>query len=302
VLCQVQPDLRIINLETSITRSTDFLPKGINYKMNPGNAACLTAAGIDCCVLANNHVLDWGRAGLTETLETLWKAGIATAGAGRIAAEAAAPAIHELGRGRRVVTFAFGSTSSGIPVGWAAREHTPGVNLLEETDWQTVATDLRRLKRPGDVFVASIHWGGNWGYEIPPQQMRLAHRLVDEAAIDVVHGHSSHHPKGIEVYAGRPILYGCGDFLNDYEGIEGYAAFRGDLAVMYLVSFDASAGRLARLEMTPLRMRRFRLDRASREDARWLRNTLDRECAKLGTRVEATEDDRLRLGFADPSP
>lgn len=62
-----RPDVRIINLETSITTSEDLQPKGINYRMNPANVACLTAAGIDCCILANNHVMDWGSRGLLET-------------------------------------------------------------------------------------------------------------------------------------------------------------------------------------------------------------------------------------------
>jgi poly-gamma-glutamate synthesis protein (capsule biosynthesis protein) len=296
---RMSPDVRIVNLETAVTRSDDWLPRGINYRMHPENVACLMAAAIDCCVLANNHVLDWGHAGLTETLKTLWEAKMTTAGAGRGAAEAATPAIQEIGNGRRVVTFAFGSTTSGIPRDWAAAEHTPGVNLLEEGTVRRMAADVRSVKRPGDVFVASLHWGGNWGYEIPRQQMLLAHRLIDEAGIDVVHGHSSHHLKGIEVYSDKPVLYGCGDFLNDYEGIEGHEEFRSDLALMYFVTFDPSAGRLVRLEMTPLRIRRFRLNRVSREEAHWLRDTLHRECAKLGTRVGSTADDRLRLGWAD---
>ena len=80
---RAQPDGRIINLETSVTRSDDYIPKGINYRVSPDNAECLAAAAIDCCVLANNHVLDWGRAGLSETLATLTHLGIKTAGAGR---------------------------------------------------------------------------------------------------------------------------------------------------------------------------------------------------------------------------
>ena len=75
VLRRLEPDLRIINLETSITKSREAVPKGINYKMHPANAACLTSAAINCCALANNHVLDWGRSGLLETLETLEKLG-----------------------------------------------------------------------------------------------------------------------------------------------------------------------------------------------------------------------------------
>jgi poly-gamma-glutamate synthesis protein (capsule biosynthesis protein) len=299
---RMHPDVRIVNLETAVTRSDDWLPKGINYRMHPENVSCLKAAAIDCCVLANNHVLDWGRSGLTETLEILQKGGFTTAGAGHDACEAAAPAIQQIGSSNRIVTFAFGSASSGIPRDWAAGEHTPGVNLLDERTPERIATHVRSMRRPGDVFVASLHWGGNWGYEIPRDQIDLAHRLVDEAGIDVVHGHSAHHPKGIEVYAGKPVLYGCGDFLDDYEGIGGYEEFRGDLVLMYFLTFEPSERRLVRLDMTPLQIRRFRLQRASREDASWLRDTLDRECAKLGTRVESTADDRLRLGWPDAPP
>jgi poly-gamma-glutamate capsule biosynthesis protein CapA/YwtB (metallophosphatase superfamily) len=57
-LDRVRPDARVINLETSISRSDAYIPKGINYRMSPENAECLLAAGIDCCVLGNNHVLE----------------------------------------------------------------------------------------------------------------------------------------------------------------------------------------------------------------------------------------------------
>jgi poly-gamma-glutamate synthesis protein (capsule biosynthesis protein) len=82
-LARIGPDARIVNLETSMTRSETPAPKGINYCMSPENAGCLAAGGIDCCVLANNHVLDWGRAGLLDTLATLQELGIKAAGAGR---------------------------------------------------------------------------------------------------------------------------------------------------------------------------------------------------------------------------
>ncbi len=104
-----QGDLRIINLETSITSSAAYWPgKGIHYRMHPRNIGCLTAAKIDACCLANNHVLDWSRAGLAETLASLNKAGIAVVGAGRNAMEAAAPAVLGTPGGRRVLVFAYG--------------------------------------------------------------------------------------------------------------------------------------------------------------------------------------------------
>jgi len=89
---RMQPEARIINLETAVTRSNDRANKDINYRMSPENAECLSAAKIDCCVLANNHVLDWGRPGLLETLTTLQKLNVEAAGAGRNATEACAPA------------------------------------------------------------------------------------------------------------------------------------------------------------------------------------------------------------------
>jgi poly-gamma-glutamate synthesis protein (capsule biosynthesis protein) len=297
-LRHAQLDLRIINLETSITRSTDFLPKGINYKMNPANAACLTAAGIDCCVLANNHVLDWGRSGLLETLETLEKLGMKTAGAGRSAAEAEAPAILPVpGKGRRLV-FAFGSRSSGIPGDWAAGRGLPGVHLLPGLSERTLAPIAERtlaIKEPGDILIASIHWGGNWGYHIPGQQQRFAHGLIDRAGFDVVHGHSSHNPKAIEIYRGKPILYGCGDFLNDYEGIAGYEEFRDDLVVMYLPRLAAASGELTDFGLQLFQVRQFRLNRASEPDTAWLLATLDRESRKFGTRIEWRGANRLTV-------
>src|SRR5690606_16074270 len=168
----------------------------------------------------------------------------------------------------------------------------PGVYLLHDfsaRDVEGVAHAVQGAKRAGDVVVASIHWGANWGYGIPREHRRFAHALVDDAGVDVVHGHSSHHPKAIEVYRGRPILYGCGDFINDYEGIRGYEEFRGELALMYFPTLDADTGRLVRLEMAPLRMRRFRLEHAAAQDREWLRATLDRECQRFGARVALRE-------------
>lgn len=298
ILGRRAPDVRIINLETAVTTSNAWEEKGINYRMHPENIPCLTAAKIDCAVLANNHLLDWGEAGLVETLEALRKADIKTAGAGRTLDEAQAPAIFEVpGRGR-VIVFGFGSESSGIPWTWAATKEKAGVDLLEDLSERTVrqiAGRVQSTKRPGDIVVASIHWGGNWGYDIPRDQIRFAHQLIDEAAVDVIHGHSSHHAKGIEVYREKPILYGCGDFLTDYEGIEGYETFRDDLALIYLAKIDPSSGKLVRFEMVPFQMKRFRLYRASEEDARWLEEMFNREGHPFGTWVELKEDLSLAL-------
>ena len=291
------PDVRVINLETSVTKHDEPAPKGINYRMSPENVPCITVAGIDCCVLANNHVLDWGRAGCLETLDTLHAARIKASGAGRDATQAASPAIIPTAQGR-VLVFGFGSVTSGIPRAWAATAAKPGINVLRDLSDHAarhIAQQVRAARRDNDIVVASIHWGGNWGYQIPSEQRAFAHKLIDDASVDIVHGHSSHHAKGIEIYREKLILYGCGDFINDYEGISGHRSYRGDLALMYFPTIDTATRKLVRLELTPLQMKRFQLQRATRKDAAWLRNTLAREGRALGTTVTLTEDNNLRV-------
>ncbi len=295
---RIRPDLRIINLETSITRSDAYIPKGINYRMSPGNIGCLLTAKVDCCVLGNNHILDWGEAGLIETLETLERHRVSTVGAGRNLAEASAPSVHQIVGKGRVLVFSFALETSGTPLNWAATPDRPGVNHLADLSLATVdqvTRHIQAIKQPGDVVIASIHWGPNWGYAVPDEQRRFAHMLVDQADMSIIHGHSSHHPKAIEVYRNRLILYGCGDFLNDYEGIAGYEAFRDDLALMYFVHLDPMSGDLLALDMVPLQIRCFRLNRATPEDREWLRHTLDRESRPFGAQVDHEPGDRLTL-------
>jgi poly-gamma-glutamate synthesis protein (capsule biosynthesis protein) len=282
-------DLRFVNLETGITTSDDFWPsKGIHYRMHPGNVACLRAAGIDGCTLANNHVMDLGYRGLEETLTTLERAGIAVTGAGRDAAAAAAPAVFTLAGDCRVVVHGFALGSSGVPEEWAAGRARAGVNRLPDLAPETadaVADAMLAGRRAGDVTVASIHWGGNWGYEITRDERHFARRLVDSGAADIVHGHSSHHPKGMERHRGKLILYGCGDFLNDYEGIGGHEAFRPWLSLMYFVTVDPASGRTTALSMVPLAIERLRLARARPEDAEWLARQLEKATPGEATRI-----------------
>jgi poly-gamma-glutamate synthesis protein (capsule biosynthesis protein) len=253
---------------------------------------------VDCCALANNHVLDYGGPGLIETLETLEAAGIRTAGAGRNLVQARAPAVMDVRAKGRVVVFACGTESSGIPPSWAARADRPGVDLLEDLSDRTIdriGEMVRSVKRARDVVIVSIHWGGNWGFGVPEAHVRFGHGLIG-VGVDLVHGHSSHHVRPIEVHAGKLILYGCGDFLNDYEGIAGNEEFRSDLTLMYFPTVEPATGQLVDLRMVPMQTRHFRANRASREDATWLRNAMNREGGGGCARVELDGDD-LRLAL-----
>jgi poly-gamma-glutamate capsule biosynthesis protein CapA/YwtB (metallophosphatase superfamily) len=290
VIDAIDPDLRIINLETAVTTSDDAMPgKAVHYRMHPDNIGCLSAARPDACALANNHVLDLGVRGLEETLATVNKVGLKAAGAGRDAEEAWRPLELRAGD-RRVLLWSVGSTSSGVPETWAAGPDRPGVALVDEADPADLCDRVRQAKRPGDIAVVSIHWGSNWGYDVPRAQVRCAHRLVD-SGVDVVHGHSSHHPRPIEVYRDRLVLYGCGDLINDYEGIAGEERFRPDLRLLYFASLHAD-GRLRELRIVPFQARQLRLRSATDQDARWLRKTLQKESRQ---RIELTPDGALVL-------
>jgi poly-gamma-glutamate capsule biosynthesis protein CapA/YwtB (metallophosphatase superfamily) len=294
---RMRPDARIINLETSITRSEDYARKGINYRMSPENAECLRAAAIGCCVLGNNHILDWGHRGLLETLATLENFQIKSAGAGKNRTQASAPAVLNIVGKGRVLVFSFGCATSGIPHSWAATSERPGVNLLPEISGKAISCiveDIARMQGSDDLVVVSVHWGPNWGYAVPDAQRSFAHTLIDRAGVSIVHGHSSHHPKAIEVYHDRLILYGCGDFLNDYEGISGYEKYRDDLVLMYFADIDP-ARTLAALEIVPLRIRKFQLIYPSNDDICWMQHTLDRECRRFGTGIEMQSDRYLAL-------
>lgn len=293
-----RPDVRIVNLETSLTRSDDFLPKGINYRASPENARCLAAAGIDCCVLANNHVLDWGRSGLEDTIATLDRLQIRRTGAGLDSIDAAKPARLDVPGQARILVYSFATRSSGVPDDWAAGAATPGVSLLPDLSPDTaagIADGIAATRQAGDVAIASIHWGPNWGHEVPDEQRGFAHILIERGGVSVVHGHSSHHAKAIEIYKDRLILYGCGDFIDDYEGMGGYDKYRADLSVMYFPRLDPRTGALLGLELVPLQIRRFRLQPASAADVEWLRAMLDRENCKLGTRPLHSGRDSLVL-------
>jgi poly-gamma-glutamate synthesis protein (capsule biosynthesis protein) len=288
-----KPDARIINLETSVTRSNKPWPKVINYRMHPDNIGCLAAAHLDCCALANNHVLDWQREGLSETLATLQRTHIAIAGAGVNLGAAQAPAILPSADGGRILVFAAATEDSGVPADWAATATRSGVHRLPDLSPKTTARIsalVQRYRREGDRVLFSVHWGGNWGYAISREQRAFAHALIDEAGVDIVQGHSSHHPKAIEVYRDRLVLYGCGDFLNDYEGIGGHEEFRGELGLMYFPTLDRATGRLRGLELVPTRIRHFRVNRADSEDRAWLFARLRREYTALGCDLDQYND------------
>jgi poly-gamma-glutamate synthesis protein (capsule biosynthesis protein) len=285
-LQRVAPQLRIVNLETSITTSDDAWPdKGIHYRMHPASVSFLTAAAIDCCALANNHVLDWGRKGLEQTLHTLHAAGVRTAGAGVDADAAWRPAVLPIGGDRRALVFSCATASSGVFDDWAAAPRRSGVALLPDLSEATarrLADDVARHRRGDELVIVSIHWGANWVEQVPAQHRRFARALIDMQAADIVHGHSSHHPMPFERYRDRLILYGCGDLINDYEGIEPRGTMRSDVGCLYFVTLQPATGALQRLEVVLLQLCRFRLQHADAAARHWAMRCLGLDAAPAG--------------------
>lgn len=251
--------LRLVNLETALTTSTSFSQKAVNYRASRENGiALLEALHIDVVTLANNHLMDFGSQGLIDTLEGLDASSVRRVGAGRAMSEAFA--VKRIDRSD-VTASVFGACmlNSGVPCAWYPGMNTPGVALLRTED------DVRRLlsaieaERRWSPFwqhrliVVSLHAGSNWGWNIEPEIVRLARAIVDSGA-DVVHGHSSHHARRAELYRGKLILYGCGELLNDYEGIrdwDGFPArdFGGNLRFAYFPEIDASTGEFRSMEI-----------------------------------------------------
>lgn len=239
--------LTFANLECAITsRDVESEPdKPFHFRAGPWAADALRAAGFDFVSLANNHALDYGVEGLREAIGHLESAGIAHAGAGDLLDEAARPAVVERD-GLRVAVVA----AADHPRHWAASETGPGTNIVDVTtsgpSWHRVRAAIREGRREADLVVVSLHWGPNMRPSPSKEFVRYAHALVEEGA-DVVHGHSAHVLQPIEVHRGRPILYDCGDFVDDYMVDP---VLRNDWALLHRIVLDDDR-RPARLELQP---------------------------------------------------
>jgi poly-gamma-glutamate synthesis protein (capsule biosynthesis protein) len=143
---------------------------------------------------------------------------------------------------------------------------------------------INRQRRPGDRVVVSLHWGANWVPVVPEQHRWLARQLIELAGVDVVFGHSSHHTLPLEIHQGRLILYGCGDLINDYEGLPPHGPWRSDLVCLYGVELERRSGGLAALELQPFQLRGFRLQEASAADRQLLEHQLGLEATPAGWR------------------
>jgi poly-gamma-glutamate capsule biosynthesis protein CapA/YwtB (metallophosphatase superfamily) len=287
-------DARICNLECVISDRgapwSDY-PKAFHFRSTAKNIALLRAARMSAVSLANNHVLDYGCEALSQMLEILDRAGIAHSGAGKNLSEASGLAAVGL-TGMRLGLVAFTDNEPG----WEASESRAGIFYvpveLRDSRAKHLLDIVSRNRETVDVLVVSAHWGPNWGYEPPRSHVHFAHALVDAGA-DIVFGHSSHVFRGIEFYRGRPILYGAGNFVDDYavDEIE-----RNDESFIFVVEIENGAARGLRLYPTMIAECRAR--RASGADAEGIAIKMERLWRAIGTpAVWGEEVGSLAVGY-----
>lgn len=212
-------DITFGNCETAITscstpspgkpRSAVASGKAFVFKSEPECCkAVLEAAGFDVLQLANNHAMDYGEAGMLETLSSLDAAGIAHIGAGANAAAAAEPLVLEA-QGLRVGFLAY---SLIVPPASRAQADAPGINTLPADYGQALARDIGALRESCNLVVVGMHWGKESHCSPSEMQRRVGHAAIDAGA-DLVIGSHPHSLQGLEFYGDGLIAYSLGNFV-----------------------------------------------------------------------------------------
>jgi Bacterial capsule synthesis protein PGA_cap len=201
-------DLTLANFENPVIKDSVYHPDATTFTGDLRLMPVLDQAGMDGVTLGNNHILDAGTTGLDETMRHLDDAGIAHAGAGMDLEEARRPMVFDLG-GTKIGVLSYLDVPS---YGWAwATQTAPGTAPLLQN---VIEEDIERLRPRVDLILVMPHWGKEYTATPEPQQVDLAHTAIDAGADLVIGGHA-HWPKGIEMYEGKPIFYGVGNFLLD---------------------------------------------------------------------------------------
>ena len=300
-LLQRKHQIVAANLETSVCdhRKLPKMPDRVfNFAVLPQNMTkALSKANVAYVSLANNHVLDFQEEGLLQTTAALKQNGIHFSGAGKSLHEARDPAILT----ENGVNVAFVSVADH-PSEWEAKPGTAGINFIDpmsykKEDLQHLIKNARSMVNElgGGMVVVFAHWGPNWQWRPSEYIVRLGHDMIDCGA-DVVFGHSSHHIMGVEIYRGKPIVYGAGAFFDDYAVDESY---RNDLGFLY--DLQIQQGRPTTLDMYPSMIRHTwrkpnsdppyfsTVEKAGDNEARWLRDKLSHLCEDFGTKVQTEE-------------
>ncbi|MCH7812278.1 MAG: CapA family protein [Chloroflexi bacterium] len=201
-------DLTVANLEVALTERGEPQDKAYLFRAPPRFAVGLAKAGIDVVSLANNHVADYGREGVEDTLAALDQIGVLHAGAGLNEAAALRPAFADVD-GLRIAFLAY----TDILRNTFASGDNYGVAQAQE---EAIAAGVRAAREQADVVVVMLHSGTEYATAPNPAQRGFARAAIDAGALLVL-GHHPHVLQGWERYGGGLIVYSLGDFVFDLE-------------------------------------------------------------------------------------
>jgi Bacterial capsule synthesis protein PGA_cap len=201
-------DLAFVNLETPITERDEPEPKRYVFRADPAAATALGAAGIDAVSLANNHAMDHGRAGLTDTMTAARAARVGVFGAGQDIGEAFRPWRTEI-RGVRIAVFGF-SQVDDLADRWTAGPDRAGMAMAFDTDRAVRAVAATRLN--SDLVVVMPHWGIE-GAPCPSRKQQEFARRLAYAGADIVVGAHAHVLQGAGRLGSTFVAYGLGNLL-----------------------------------------------------------------------------------------
>jgi poly-gamma-glutamate synthesis protein (capsule biosynthesis protein) len=203
-----QADITFGNLEQAVTNGGSPWPeKTWTFRSPPEDLQGLYQSGFDIVSLANNHALDYGRAGFEDTLEAFADSDLLQVGGGPTLADAWTPRIIELADGTTVAFLAFSEIG---PAEFAATDTQPGVAYTNSIADITAAVAAAAVQ--ADYTLVSMHWGIE--NEPPPTERQVSEgRAIIDAGADVVLGGHPHIIQGIEFYGGGLINYSFGNFV-----------------------------------------------------------------------------------------
>ena len=202
-------DQVVANLESTLTEAPSVKDRGITLRSDPSTVGKLKELNVNVTNLANNHIMDCGHHGLTETLNVLAKNEIQWFGAGKDLKQASSPFILEFSAGR-IAFLAYSYKAWDVPS--TAAVNSPGANPLNLED---AKRQIGALRDKGFIVCTSYH-GGNEHFRIPnPKYMTILRELV-KAGANLVIGHHAHVFQGIEIYKNSIIAYGLGNFFVEW--------------------------------------------------------------------------------------
>ena len=197
------------NMESAVSdRGTPVKNKTWVFKTSTYCAGYFPYSGIDVVSLANNHILDYGKDALSNTIKFMKTSGIAYCGAGMNEFEARKPAILKY-EGIDILFLAYNELP---PADYFAKSSKCGSAKIDD---DKIISDITNYKRSDNFLFVSLHWGTEHSYKIEAKQIERAHKYIDAGADGII-GHHPHVPQGVEIYKGKPIFYSLGNALNGF--------------------------------------------------------------------------------------